>query len=185
MEINYYEIVNGKAQWKHRNIFYLEMTELLFEVWCNSYFVESSLNIQTLLAGSLSLCCWWICSLSKTEIFFLYNSYVKLANPMMISEGRYFVIILPVFFILQKTMYVHFLLNIYLRACIYLKSFDISCVTVIKPLLEVRSQLRSLYLGMILKWTWVPSSHLPTAVAQSASRWMQLSLKSSHYYLSK
>ena len=35
---------------------------------------------------------------------------------MMISEGRYFVIILPVFFILQKTMYVHFLLNIYLRA---------------------------------------------------------------------
>ena len=54
---------------------------------------------------------------------------------MMISEGRYFVIILPVFFILQKTVYVHFLLNIYLR--IYIKS----CVTVIKPLLEVRSQL--------------------------------------------
>ena len=155
------------------------MTELLFEVWCNSYFVESSLNIQTLLAGSLSWCCWWICSLSKTEIFFLYNSYVKLANPMMISEGRYFVIILPVFFILQKTVYVHFLLNIYLR--IYIKS----CVTVIKPLLEVRSQLWSLCLGVILKWTWVPSSHLPTAVAQSASRWMQLSLKSSHYYLSQ
>ena len=81
--------------------------------------------------------------------------------------------VLPVFFRLQQTMYIYFLLNIYLRALLKKvdQTFARGAFTVTKFVFGGDSEMD---MG-----SFFPPSD-PTAVAQSASRWMQLSLNSSH-----